>query len=134
MKERCENISPFACRCVKLWEDVKSSFVATATSYITAYKTFSTGLEGYINSLSKKSTNLSDHESVFSQLGVVLMSYASSIAQINGDVDKLKALRTSIEVMDMDSIWEGPAHDKQKVNFKWIPFGKRRLHRHKQIP
>lgn len=46
------------------------------------------------------------------------MSYASSIAQINGDVDKLKALRTSIEVMDMDSIWEGPAHDKQKVNLE----------------
>ena len=44
------------------------------------------------------------------------MSYASSIAQIKGDVEKLQGLRNTIEGMDMDSIWEGPAHDKQKVN------------------
>lgn len=47
-------------------EEVKTSFIATATSYVSAYKSFSAGLEGYINSLNKKSTNLSEHESVFS--------------------------------------------------------------------
>lgn len=47
-------------------EEVKTSFIATATSYVSAYKSFSSGLEGYINSLNKKSTNLSEHESVFS--------------------------------------------------------------------
>ena len=46
------------------------------------------------------------------------MSYASSIAQIKGDVEKLQGLRNTIEGMDMDSIWEGPAHDKQKVNLE----------------
>ena len=47
-------------------EEVKTSFIATAMSYVSAYKSFSVGLEGYINSLNKKSTNLSEHESVFS--------------------------------------------------------------------
>ena len=47
-------------------EEVKTSFIATAMSYVSAYKSFSAGLEGYINSLNKKSTNLSEHESVFS--------------------------------------------------------------------
>ena len=47
-------------------EEVKTSFIATAMSYVSAYKSFSSGLEGYINSLNKKSTNLSEHESVFS--------------------------------------------------------------------
>lgn len=47
-------------------EEVKTSFIATAISYVSAYKSFSAGLEGYINSLNKKSTNLSEHESVFS--------------------------------------------------------------------
>lgn len=46
------------------------------------------------------------------------MSYASSIAQIKGDVEKLQGLRSTIEGLDMDSIWEGPAHDKQKVNLE----------------
>ena len=47
-------------------EEVKTSFIATVQSYITAYKSFSVGLEGYINALSKKSSNLTEHESVFS--------------------------------------------------------------------
>jgi uncharacterized protein YukE len=47
-------------------EEVKTSFIATAMSYVSAYKSFSAGLEGYINSLNQKSTNLSEHESVFS--------------------------------------------------------------------
>lgn len=47
-------------------EEVKTSFVATAQSYIVAYKSFCSGIEGYINCLNKKSDNLSEHESVFS--------------------------------------------------------------------
>ena len=48
------------------------------------------------------------------------MSYASSIAQINSGAEKLESLRTTIEGMDMDSIWEGPAHDKQKSNLETL--------------
>ena len=46
------------------------------------------------------------------------MSYAGSIAQINSGAEKLEALRSTIEGMDMDSIWEGSAHDKQKSNLE----------------
>lgn len=44
------------------------------------------------------------------------MSYASSIAQINSDASSLESLCSAIKGLDMDSIWEGPAHDKQKSN------------------
>lgn len=46
------------------------------------------------------------------------MSYASSITQINGSAAKLEAIRSSIESLDMDSIWEGAAHDKQKTHLE----------------
>lgn len=51
------------------WQDeiVKTSFIAAAQGYITAYKTFTSGIEGYIECLSKKSKNLADHESNFSK-------------------------------------------------------------------
>lgn len=48
------------------------------------------------------------------------MSYASSIAQINENAEKLEALRSTISEMDMDSIWEGTAHDKQKSNLETL--------------
>ena len=51
------------------------------------------------------------------------MSYASSIAQINSGAEKLETLRTTIEGMDMDSIWEGAAHDKQKSNLETLLSG-----------
>lgn len=47
-------------------EAVKTSFINTAQSYITSYKSFSTGLSGYINCLEKKSKNVVSHESNFS--------------------------------------------------------------------
>ena len=50
------------------WEDknIKTSFIATANSYINAYKSLSSGIEAYINCLNKKSDNLSEHESLYS--------------------------------------------------------------------
>jgi hypothetical protein len=50
------------------WEDktIKTSFIATASSYIKAYKSLALGIEAYINCLNKKSDNLSEHESLYS--------------------------------------------------------------------
>lgn len=50
------------------WEDktIKTSFIATAKSYIKAYNSLSNGIEAYINCLNKKSENLSEHESLYS--------------------------------------------------------------------
>lgn len=51
------------------WQDevVKSSFIAAAQGYITAYKTFASCISGYIDCLSKKSKNISENESNFSK-------------------------------------------------------------------
>ncbi len=50
------------------WKDetVKTSFVNTVTSYITGYKAFAAGIEGYVECLKLKSENLVEHESNFS--------------------------------------------------------------------
>jgi hypothetical protein len=47
-------------------EQVKTSFVNTAKSFVDSYKTFSAGLEGYINCLEIKSENITEHEGKFS--------------------------------------------------------------------
>ncbi len=51
------------------WQDeaVKTSFIAAATGYISAYESFQTGIEGYIECLSKKSTNIKEHETNFTK-------------------------------------------------------------------
>lgn len=51
------------------WQDeaVKTSFIAAAEGYISAYELFQTGIEGYIECLSKKSTNLKEHEANFTK-------------------------------------------------------------------
>ena len=50
------------------WKDqtIKTSFIATAKSYIRAYKALSNGIEAYINCLNKKSDNFSEHENLYS--------------------------------------------------------------------
>lgn len=50
------------------WQDetVKTSFVNTVTSYITGYKAFASGIEGYVECIKLKSENLSEHENNFS--------------------------------------------------------------------
>ena len=50
------------------WVDdqVKTSFVNTANSYISLYRTFYGGLESLINCLEKKSENISEHETNYS--------------------------------------------------------------------
>jgi hypothetical protein len=50
------------------WQDetLKTSFVNTVTSYITGYKAFAAGIDGYVECLKLKSDNLVEHESNFS--------------------------------------------------------------------
>lgn len=50
------------------WQDetLKTSFVNTVTSYITGYKAFAAGIDGYVECLKMKSDNLVEHESNFS--------------------------------------------------------------------
>lgn len=50
------------------WQDesVKTAFINTVTSFVRGYKVFSSGIDGYIECLRLKSTNLSEHESNFS--------------------------------------------------------------------
>ena len=47
-------------------EEVKTSYINTAKSYITSYNCFATGLENYITCLGKKSENIIEHETKFS--------------------------------------------------------------------
>lgn len=51
------------------WQDenVKTSFISAAQGYITAYKTFAQGIQGYIECLTKKSQNIQEHENRFSK-------------------------------------------------------------------
>lgn len=50
------------------WKDeqVKTAFVNAAKSYISSYKTFATGLDVFMQCLTKKSENITEHESKFS--------------------------------------------------------------------
>jgi len=48
-------------------EDLKTSFIATANSYIDVYNNFASGIEGYISALKTKSGNIVDNENKFSK-------------------------------------------------------------------
>ena len=101
-------------------EDVKTNYIAAVRSFISSYRDYSAGLEAYMQCLDKKNNNLIEHEKNFSQKQGDEMSYSTYISSIDKTIASFESVKSEIEGLGLDSLWQGNAATKQIGNLDII--------------